>query len=144
MARSGYNDEICGLSPPKGHCRLHPLIHTFPTRNLTQDIEKKKAEPKTPHFLSLNQDIVAWSQEEKCGLKYVIHIQDFHSLNGSFWPKSTVSRPIFGLISSLFHLIFNYLAWPDHGPSRVVRFGFLFGHYIRAILDIDFFKTTIS
>jgi hypothetical protein len=23
----------------------------------------KKAEPKTPHFLSLNQDIVAWSQE---------------------------------------------------------------------------------
>jgi len=27
----------------------------------------------TPHFLSLNQDIVAWSQEEKCGLKYAIH-----------------------------------------------------------------------
>jgi len=34
---------------------------------------RKKAEPKTPHFLSLNQDIVAWSQDEKCGLKYVIH-----------------------------------------------------------------------
>jgi hypothetical protein len=33
----------------------------------------KKAEPKTPHFLSLNQDIVAGSQREKCGLKYVIH-----------------------------------------------------------------------
>ena len=33
---------------------------------------RKKAEPKTPHFLSLNQDIVAWSQDEKCGLKYVI------------------------------------------------------------------------
>jgi hypothetical protein len=30
-----------------------------------QDIEKKKAEPKTPHFLSLKQDIVAWSQEAK-------------------------------------------------------------------------------
>ena len=26
----------------------------------------------TPHFLSLNQDIVAWSQEEKCVLKYVM------------------------------------------------------------------------
>jgi hypothetical protein len=53
--------------------RLHPLIHTFPTRNLAQDVEKKKAEPRNPHFLSLNQDIVAWSQEGKCGLKYVIH-----------------------------------------------------------------------
>jgi hypothetical protein len=31
---------------------------------------KKNAEAKTPHFLSLNQDIVAWSQDEKCGLKY--------------------------------------------------------------------------
>ena len=27
----------------------------------------------TPHFLNLNQDIVAWSQEGKCVLKYVIH-----------------------------------------------------------------------
>jgi hypothetical protein len=40
--------------------------------NLAQDIEKKKAEPRTPHFLSLNQDIVAWSQEAKCALKYVM------------------------------------------------------------------------
>jgi len=29
--------------------------------NLAQDIEKKKAEPKTPHFFGSNQDIVAWS-----------------------------------------------------------------------------------
>jgi len=35
-------------------------------------LRRKKAEPRTPHFLSLNQDIVAWSQEEKCGLKYVM------------------------------------------------------------------------
>jgi len=42
-------------------CTLHPLIHTFPFGNSAQDVEKKKAEPKTPHFLSLNQDIVAWS-----------------------------------------------------------------------------------
>ncbi len=95
-------------------------------------------------ILDSARDMVAGSQKGKCELKYVIHSQDFHSLNGSFRPKSTVSRPIFGLISSLFHLRFNYLAWPDHGPSRVVRFGFLFGHYIRAILDTDFFKTTIS
>ena len=32
----------------------------------------KKAEPKTPHFLSLNQNIVVRSQDEKCGLKSVI------------------------------------------------------------------------
>ena len=54
------------------NCELHPLIHTFPTRNFAQDVENKKAEPKTPHFLSLNQGMVAWAQEEKCGLKYVM------------------------------------------------------------------------
>jgi hypothetical protein len=32
----------------------------------------KKAEPGTPHFLSLNQDIVAGSQKVKCVLKYVM------------------------------------------------------------------------
>jgi hypothetical protein len=32
----------------------------------------KKAEPKTPHFLSLNQDIVDGSQEQKCELKYEV------------------------------------------------------------------------
>jgi hypothetical protein len=53
--------------------RLHPLIHTFLEFNLARDIENKKAEPKTPHFLSLNQDIVVRSQGQKCGLKYVIH-----------------------------------------------------------------------
>ena len=37
-------------------------------------LRSKNAESKTPHFRSLNQDIVAWSQEGKCGLKYVIHI----------------------------------------------------------------------
>jgi hypothetical protein len=44
----------------------------YRSKTSAQDVEKKKAEPKTPHFLSSNQDIVAWSQEEKCGLKYVI------------------------------------------------------------------------
>ena len=47
-------------------CGLHPLIHIFPTKISTQDLEKKKAEPKTPHFLSLHQNIVAGSQEQKC------------------------------------------------------------------------------
>ena len=41
---------------------------------------RKKAELKTPHFLNSNQDIVVGSQEEKCGLKYVMHIP------GAFWP----------------------------------------------------------
>ena len=36
-------------------------------------LKRKKRSQKLPHFLSLNQDIVARSQEEKCGLKYVIH-----------------------------------------------------------------------
>jgi len=51
---------------------LHPLIHTFLPEASAQDVEKKKAEPKTPHFLSSNQDIVASPQDEKCGLKYVM------------------------------------------------------------------------
>jgi hypothetical protein len=38
---------------------LHPLIHTFASETSSQDVEKKKTELKTPHFLSLNQDIVA-------------------------------------------------------------------------------------
>jgi hypothetical protein len=29
-------------------------------------IQQKKAESRTPLFLSLNQDIVVWSQKEKC------------------------------------------------------------------------------
>jgi hypothetical protein len=54
---------------------LHPLIYTIAPETSAQDVEKKKAELKTPHFLSLNQDIVAWSQAQKCGLKYVIRNQ---------------------------------------------------------------------
>ena len=50
--------------------RLHPLIHSFPFWNSAQDIEKKKAELMTPHFLSLNQDIVGGPPMQKCGLKY--------------------------------------------------------------------------
>mgnify|MGYP001824191682 CR=1 FL=1 len=65
---------LIGWRKMKGaDCELHPLIHTFLKFNLAQDLEKKKAEPKTPHFLSLNQYIVPWSQNEKCGLKYVMH-----------------------------------------------------------------------
>jgi hypothetical protein len=39
---------------------------TFLKFALAQDVEKKKTEPMTPHFFSLNQDIVPWSQKEKC------------------------------------------------------------------------------
>ena len=62
----------CKLRLGVAQCILHPLIHTFGSETSAQDVEKKKAELKTPHFLSLNQDIVAGSQEEKCGLKYDI------------------------------------------------------------------------
>jgi len=47
---------------------LHPLIHTFLGYAQAQDFEKKKAESKIPHFLSLNQDIVAMSQGAKCAV----------------------------------------------------------------------------
>jgi len=40
----------------------------------TQCQATKKAESMTPDLLSLNQDIVGWSLEVKCRLKYVIHI----------------------------------------------------------------------
>ena len=53
--------------------KLHPLIHTIAPETSAQDVEKKESEPKTPHFLSSNQDIVANPQEQKCGLKYVIY-----------------------------------------------------------------------
>jgi len=51
-----------------GEYRLHPLIHTRPDFTAAQDVEKKKAELKTPHFFSLNQNIVASPQDEKCGV----------------------------------------------------------------------------
>ena len=72
-------------------CELHPLIHTLPPRTSAPDVEKKKAEPKTPHFLSLNQDIVAWSQKQKCGLKYS-HSQ---SLNGALKKRSRYDSAVF-------------------------------------------------
>jgi hypothetical protein len=53
--------------------RLHPLIYTLLKFNLARDVEKKQVEPRPPHFLSLNQDIVARSQWAECALKYVIY-----------------------------------------------------------------------
>ena len=47
------------LSRSKQNCKLHPLIPTTPFFTTAQHVEKKKTEPKTPHFLGLNQDIVA-------------------------------------------------------------------------------------
>jgi len=46
---------------PIRNCGLHPLIHTIAPETSAQDVEKKKAEPKTQHFFSSNQDIVPWS-----------------------------------------------------------------------------------
>ena len=61
--------EGVGVKFPRA---TRPLIHTFAPETSAQDVEKKKAELKTPHFLSLNQDIVASPQDEKCELKCVI------------------------------------------------------------------------
>jgi hypothetical protein len=36
-------------------CELHPLIYTLLGFAQEPDVEKKKAEPKTPHFLSVNR-----------------------------------------------------------------------------------------
>jgi hypothetical protein len=66
-------------------CGSHPLIHTFPESSWAQNVEKKKAEPKTPHFPSLNQHIVARSKEGKWGLKYVMWIFtviEYHTAQG--------------------------------------------------------------
>jgi len=51
------------------NCGLHPLIHTPLGFAQAQDVGKKKVEPKTPHLLSLNQDIVALPQETKVCIK---------------------------------------------------------------------------
>ena len=59
---------------------LHPLIHIIAPETSAQDVEKKKAEPETPHFPCLNQDIVVRSRKQKCGLKYVIHYPSFQIL----------------------------------------------------------------
>ena len=42
----------------------------FSRQKAQHKILRKKAEPRTPHVFSLNQDIVARSQKQKCGLKY--------------------------------------------------------------------------
>ncbi len=65
--------QYWGVKREIAKCQLHPLIHTFLKFNLAQDVEKKRAERKTQLLLSLDQDIVAWSQGQECGLKYVIH-----------------------------------------------------------------------
>jgi hypothetical protein len=43
-----------GVKREIAKCGLHPLIHTIPSGNSAQNL-------------------VAWSQDEKCGLKYVVH-----------------------------------------------------------------------
>lgn len=48
------------------------VIHTCARFAQAQNVENKKAESKTPHFLCLSQDIVAESQGQECGLQYVI------------------------------------------------------------------------
>ena len=65
-----YLDK-CNLNLPTVQLYITSLNSHFPHQETQHKILKSKiAEPGTPHFLSLNQDIVGWSLEEKCGLKY--------------------------------------------------------------------------
>jgi hypothetical protein len=48
---------------------IYVTISQSPPETSVLDAQKKKAEPKTPHFPSLNQDIVAWSQGAKVWIK---------------------------------------------------------------------------
>ena len=57
--------EGVGVKFPRA---TRPLIHAFTIKSLALDVAKKKAEPKTLHFLSLDQDIIASPQEDKCGV----------------------------------------------------------------------------
>jgi hypothetical protein len=56
MVFNGQPGRKCGREHERvgADCGLHPLIHTFPSWNSAQNL-------------------VAWSQEGKCGLKYVMH-----------------------------------------------------------------------
>jgi hypothetical protein len=73
--------EVCETKQITNARGLYCKPHTNGI-NLAQDVEKKKTEQRTPHFLSLDQDIVALPQEEKCGLKYVIYT--FRQMVGEF------------------------------------------------------------
>ena len=59
----GENEAVCIEGR---EWSLYYILHTSLRFAQAQDIEKKKAEPRTPHLLNLNQDIVAWSQKQKC------------------------------------------------------------------------------
>jgi hypothetical protein len=55
---------------------------------------QEKSGAEAPHLLRLNQDIVAWSQKQKCGLKYVIHSQGRRSTE-LFAPSVSASGYVF-------------------------------------------------
>ena len=57
---------MCNLNSFRSQPKFtsHPLIYTRLGFAQAQDVENKKADQKTPLFLSLNLDIVTCSQEE--------------------------------------------------------------------------------
>ena len=90
-------------------------------------LRRKKAEPKTPHFLSLNQDIVAGSQETKWRLKYVMHSfrRPIHTLGfnaatelqANRLAAATVSRALPFEVLSLPHKCLMHVAYYDRSQS---------------------------
>ena len=86
---SSDTNEKCGLK--LSHCETLdyiPLIHTFPPKSSTQDLEKKKAEPVTLHFLSLNQDTVSRAYPWRCRGKKLADGVNTQAL----WDLSTFSE----------------------------------------------------
>jgi hypothetical protein len=68
-----YNEQKCETTSISAKVDITSLNSHFPHQKAQHKMSgRKKAEPETPHFLSFNQDIVVWSQKQKCGLKYVI------------------------------------------------------------------------
>jgi len=57
---NAYIDEKCRLTSIRAEVEITSLnSHFAHQRPQHKMLKRKKAEPKTPHFLSLNQDIVA-------------------------------------------------------------------------------------
>ena len=79
-------------------------LHFTPQKPQHQMLRRKKAEPKTPHILTLNQNIVASPQDEKCGLKYVIHILAFCDFSPYVSPALRKAFRNFSLSSFLLYV----------------------------------------
>jgi hypothetical protein len=71
--------RLCGAKRGTDHqAMMQKGIRNLDSNQILYEKDKynpqQKSRAKNSAFFILNQDIVAWPQEQKCGLKYVIHI----------------------------------------------------------------------